>query len=220
MPAELERLDLPFDASGRSDTLLVLLAGAYDGPQLFIDHGLPDDCRAAGLRADLCLVRTDLAAVADGGMVAALQRQILAPARAQGYRRLLLGGISIGALVTLIHQDEHPGSVEALLLIAPYPGNRAITGLIRDAGGPARWQPGPLGHDDGELRAWRALRSIASAGTPPLWLGHGAQDRFADAHRMMGGLLPAAQVCAVEGGHAWPVWAQLWRRWLHREGAP
>jgi len=213
-PPDLERLDLPAQPGTRSGLLLVMLAGAYDAPRDFVDHGLAQDCRHAGLAADLTLLRTDLAAVAEDRLVDLLHGQVVAPARSAGYRRIVLGGISLGAQMALLYQDQYPDRVDALLLLAPYPGNRAISGAIAAAGGLAAWQPGDLAPQESELRAWRALKRSAECGSPPLWLGFGAEDRFAGAQRMMADVLPDAQWLVLPGGHHWPVWVQLWRRWL------
>ena len=217
-PPELERIDLRPDAAAAGDVLLVLLAGAYDAPARFIDHGLDTDCRDAGFGAALCLVGTDLDAVTDGRMIEALRRQVIEPARTIGVGRIVLGGISIGAMTALQYHDACPADVDELLLLAPYPGNRAITAEISAAGGVHAWQPGRLPADAGELRSWRALKRLAGRGAVPAWLGYGNDDRFADAHKMMAGALPAERVCALPGGHSWPVWRRLWRAWMAADG--
>ncbi|MCB1906690.1 MAG: hypothetical protein KDH15_04915 [Rhodocyclaceae bacterium] len=210
---ELERIDLPPAGPRGADSLMVLLAGAYDDPRCFVDLDLPAHCRGAGFDAALCLLRTDLAAVAEGRMVGALHQQVIAPARAAGIRRLVLGGISIGAMTALQHQDAYPDSADELLLLAPYPGNREITGTIQASGGVRAWQPATLPDDAGELRSWRALQRIA-ARQSPVWLGFGSDDRFAEAHRMMASALPPTRVCTLPGGHEWAVWCRLWQCWL------
>ena len=40
---------------------------------------------------------------------------------------------------------------------------------------------------------------------------------FAASHALMAQALPPAQVDRVAGDHAWPVWRQLWERFLERE---
>ncbi|MCB1888555.1 MAG: hypothetical protein KDH20_13190 [Rhodocyclaceae bacterium] len=211
---ELERLALPRDPARRAPTLLVMLAGAYDAPQQFLEHGLATDCAAAGLDADLSLLRTDLAAVADGRLVPALHDQVIAPAREAGYRHLILGGISIGAMMALLHQDAFPGSADELLTLATYPGNRSLSAHVAAAGGIARWDASTLANDEGELRAWRAVQGLGRAGAPPLWFGYGEDDRFAASQAMMAAALPPSRVLTAAGGHDWPTWACLWRAWL------
>ncbi|MCB1894460.1 MAG: alpha/beta hydrolase [Zoogloeaceae bacterium] len=217
-PPELERIALPPSAAAAGGDLLIMLAGAYDAPARFLEHDLDTDCRDAGFDAALCLVRTDLNGATDGRMIEALRRQVIDPARTAGVGRIVLGGISIGAMTALQYHDACPADADELLLLAPYPGNRGITAEIAAAGGVRAWQPDRLPPDAGELRSWRALKQLAGRDAVPAWLGYGSDDRFADAHRMMADALPADRVCATPGGHSWPVWRQLWRTWLAAGG--
>ncbi len=214
----LRTLAVPPHPAVPPDTLIVMLPGAYDPPEDFLEHGfgtiLQEVCPTAGL----LLVECDLTAFADGTLAGRLHDSVLGPARAAGHRRIVLGGISAGALTALIHADEHPDTVDALLLIAPYPGNRMLSRQISDAGGLAAWTPAPLGAEDGELRGWRALQGLAAQAVPPVWLGFGENDRFASAQRMMAAALPLEHCVRIPGAHDWPTWAALWRRLL--ETAP
>ncbi|QID16468.1 alpha/beta hydrolase [Nitrogeniibacter mangrovi] len=195
-----------------ADTRVVLLPGAYDTPADFLTHGFDAAARAAGV--DLHTHPTDLNAVASGALVHTLHEAVIAPARRAGVRRLLLGGISIGALTALTYADTYPDGVDGLVLLAPYPGNRMITGAITAAGGLRHWDAGGLAPDEGELRGWRALQTLARRQPPPVWLGYGRQDRFAPGHALMAEVLPPDRVATVDGGHDWPTWRQLWDRLL------
>lgn len=194
-------------------TLLVMLPGAYDSPADFTTHGFDTLACAAGF--DWQGHPTDLTAVADGRLVHDLYAQVLHPAREQG-RRIVLGGISIGGLMALACQDCYPDSADALVLLAPYPGNRSITRQIASQGGVRQWAPGELPEGEGELRGWRALKRLGARRPPALWLGYGRQDRFATGHALMAEALPPAQVSTVDGGHDWPTWRTLWAELMTR----
>ncbi|WP_313950586.1 hypothetical protein [Accumulibacter sp.] len=196
------------------EPLVVMLPGAYDTPEHFLEHGFAATLHSLLPKAGLLLVDCDLGSVADGSLASRLHQSVIAPARADGQRRLLLGGISIGALTALIHADEYPGAVDGLILIAPYPGNRLVTQAVSSAGSLAAWTAAPLGADEGELRGWRALQRLARQAVPPVWLGFGESDRFAPAQRMMAAALPPAHSAQLPGAHDWPTWAALWRRLL------
>jgi pimeloyl-ACP methyl ester carboxylesterase len=207
-----------FEPAGdaRAETLLVLLPGAYDQPEDFRRHGFGQAVRRRGLALDLLFAETDLTGVADGSLVARLHAEVVQPAR-RDWRRVLVGGISIGGLTALIHADEHPEACDGLVLLAPYPGNRMVSGEIAAAGGLAAWHPDAIPRGDGERRAWRTLARLSRLSRqadPPLWLGFGAADRFAPAHRMMAAVLPARRVCELPGGHDWGAWSALWERFL------
>jgi pimeloyl-ACP methyl ester carboxylesterase len=195
-----------------ADTLVILLPGAYDTPADFITHGFDQLAAAAGIT--LRTHPTDLTAVADGRLVEQLHHEVILPARQEGPARLLLGGISIGGLMSLTYQDTHPGLLDGLVLLAPYPGNRMITRSIAAAGGLAAWAPPELSMDEGELRGWRALQALSRRQPPPVWLGYGTADRFAAGQAMMAAPLPAQRVFTTAGGHDWAAWRPLWQAML------
>lgn len=201
-------------ASRPAADALVLLAGAYDGPQDFIAAGFADALRASGLALDLILVESDLAAVCDGSLPQRLQREVVEPARAAGRSRIHTGGISIGGLAALMHADACPGDSAGLLLFAPYPGNRLITGEIAAAGGLAGWPAADDYPPNDERRGWRALQRLAAGDDTPLWLGYGGDDRFAKGHALMAAVLADEARCTLPGGHDWPTWLALWQRAL------
>ena len=105
-------------------------------------------------------------------------------------------------------------TVDGLILIAPYPGNRMVTRQVSVAGTLAAWTPGLLDAEDGELRGWRALQGLARQAVPPVWLGFGESDRFAAGQRLMAAALPPAHCVRMAGAHDWPTWTALWRRLL------
>lgn len=197
--------------------VLVLLAGAYDRPADFVAAGFVEALHASGRALDLVLVTSDLAAVCDGSLAARVHTDLVHPLRAAG-RRVLTGGISIGALTALMHADLHPGASAGLVLLAPYPGNRTVTREIA-AHGLAHWPAAADYALNDERRGWRALQALAATGAPPLWLGYGEDDRFAPGHALMATALPAEAQCRVPGGHDWPTWLALWQRWLRTPGA-
>ena len=212
--APLPTLLEPARPGVRSPSLLVMLAGAYDRAEDFIAHDFAQLARQHALPHDLCFLATDLAALVQGDITRRLQESVVIPARAAGYQRILLGGISIGAQVAMIHADDYPDAVEQRVLIAPYPGNRMITAPIERAGALAAWQAGELLAEQGEWRAWRALQSLAASPRPGLVLAYGAEDRFAAAHQLMAAALPAGAALCLPGKHDWACWRALWLRLL------
>ena len=113
----------------------------------------------------------------------------------------------------LAYAERYMGEVDGLCLIAPYLGNHMVTGEISRANGVADWQPGELAPDDDERRVWRFIKAQHTHPVP-MYLGFGSEDRFADSNRMMAAALRPERVHTVPGGHDWPVWRQLWQRFL------
>jgi pimeloyl-ACP methyl ester carboxylesterase len=203
-------------AAGR-DTLLVLLPGAYSPPEEFEAAGFVDAARQARLAADIGIADAHLRYFTDKTAIQRLREDIVLPARARGVKDVWLVGISLGGFGALGYALRHPGEVSGVLAIAPYLGRRTLLRDIVAGGGPRLWRERalPEGPDDVETALWQWLSAPAPAG-PPVWLAYGRDDRFADSHRLLSGLLPADRVDSVPGGHDWPPWRALWDRFLAR----
>jgi pimeloyl-ACP methyl ester carboxylesterase len=198
-------------------TRVALLPGAYHGPDDFVRAGFVTSLRARQLPVDLVLVDLGFEHLSDCSVLPRLHAAVVEPARAAGCRRLWLAGISLGGFVALNYAAHYPGQLAGMCLIAPYLGNRMITGEIRHSGGVQHWQPGLLAEHDDERTVWSLIKSLPP--TPVLFLGYGRSDRFASDHRLLASVLPAAAVEVIDGGHDWPVWGQLWDRFLDRRFA-
>jgi pimeloyl-ACP methyl ester carboxylesterase len=193
---------------------VALLPGAYQGPEDFVRAGFVASVRARDLPVDLVLVDLGFEHVSDPAVLPRLHARVVEPARAASGHRLWLVGISLGGFVALNYAARYPHQVDGLCLIAPYLGNRIITGEIHSAGGVERWNPGPVAEQDDERTVWSLIKSRPPA--PLLYLGYGRADRFASDHRLLASVLPAESVDVIDGGHDWPVWGRLWERFLDR----
>ncbi|RYY82224.1 MAG: alpha/beta hydrolase [Comamonadaceae bacterium] len=219
-------LETSLDRAGcaaRADTLLVLLPGAYSHPDEFVREGFVRAVQARRLAVDVMRVDAHLGYYSKGSFIDRLRTDVMTPARAGGYRRVWVVGISVGGLGGMVYAEAHPGEIDGLVVLAPYLGDRLLSADIANAGGLARW-PGPLGNPAGddrsqrETRLWKWLQGYAasspSAGRPPLYLGYGVDDRFAFSHRLLAAALPAGRVATTPGGHDWPEWVRLWEALL------
>lgn len=193
--------------------LLVLLPGAYMSAAEFVHAGFFVAIDRRRLPLDLLVVDLDLARISSGEALPALQAEVLAPARARGCRKLWLGGVSLGGLLALCHYVDNPGSVDGLCLLAPYPGSRLTRRAIAAAGGLVRWRPSADELADPEYRVWRWLQQPADF---PVFIGYGAEDRFAAGMDEIAACFPPAARRVVPGAHAWPVWQRLWEDFLDR----
>ncbi len=213
----------------RAPALMVLLPGALQTPETLVEEGIVAAVRGRGLALDLVLVDPGLQSIGEAtdGSVGARLEALLGPAR-QDYRATWLAGVSLGGFMALAHAARYPARVDGMFLLAPYPGNRLLTGAIEAAGGPAAWaethavnnSDAAAGQADDEENAWRWLAQNGRAGgLPEIHLALASEDRFATGQRLMAGTLPPERVDRVAGGHDWPSWRRLWNNFLDRNDA-
>ncbi|MDI1336250.1 MAG: alpha/beta hydrolase [Lacunisphaera sp.] len=208
MPTQATQLS----PAGPATTLVVFLPGRGGAMVDFDRHGFTAALRAAGVSADTIAVDAHLGYYFKRTVIERLRNDVLLPARARGYRRIVLAGVSLGGLGALLNERDAPGLVDAVVLIAPYLGDQAaLFEQIRAAGGPAAWAAGrnPLAGSV-EEQLWTFL-GHRSAALPPTWLLYGRGDSLVTGHQMLAALLPPARVKTVTGAHDWPTWLSLWR---------
>jgi pimeloyl-ACP methyl ester carboxylesterase len=206
--------------SSRPETLLVMLPGAASLPEEFLREGFVLALRERRLALDVALVDAHLGYYKDRTILERLQADVIAPARAKGYRKVWLVGVSLGGLGALIQARAQPADADGLMLLAPYLGERRVTDAVRADGGLKAWRgavPEPV-PDDVDLRLWQWLQAYATDPTqrPPLLLGYALGDRLAPANQLLAASLPADRVFTTTGGHDWPEWRLLWNRMLER----
>lgn len=194
---------------------VALLPGAYQEPDDFRREGFADAVRQRQLLIDLEFVAPDFAHLLDRRALDALHQDVVAPARAAGCTSVWLGGVSLGGFLALAYAERRPETLDGLCLLAPYLGNRMVTGEVARAGGVRMWRPGVLAPDDEERRIWALIQHLPEHRLT-VHLGLGRQDRFGHGHALFADALPATAVDVVDGGHDWPTWRQLWDRFLDR----
>ena len=203
---------MPALSTSTASSCMVWLPGAYHAAQDFVNAGFARAVRARQLSLDLVFIDMELEHVGDRSALRKLHSDIVSPARAAGIS-IWLGGISLGGMFALDYAASHPDELAGLCLLAPYLGNRLVTDEIARAPGLAAWQPGELEEADEERRLWRYVKN-RHAGSPPLYLGFGREDRFSAAHELLAATLPADSVNVIPGGHEWPIWSSLWENFL------
>jgi pimeloyl-ACP methyl ester carboxylesterase len=205
-------IPMPALPTATASSCMVWLPGAYHAAQDFVTAGFAQAVRARQIGLDLIFIDMELEHVGDRSALQKLHSDIVSPARAAGIS-VWLGGISLGGLFALDYAASHPDEVDGLCLLAPYLGSRILTNEIARAPGLAAWQPDELAEADEQRRVWRYIKN-RRAGSPPLYLGFGREDRFSAAHELLAATLPADSVDVISGGHEWPTWCSLWGNFL------
>ena len=199
--------------------LVVFMPGRGDRAEDFEERGFLAAAREAGLEADVLAVDAHLAYYYKRVITQRLWEDVILPARAQGYRRVFVVGISLGGLGAITLAQEHPDAVAGLFVLAPYLGEPELAREIEAAGGLARWSGEASARDFRGV--WGFLRGYAAGeARPPLWLAYGESDRYAYGHRLLGAALPKERVRVTAGGHDWKAWDRLWSEFLARGAFP
>ena len=196
-------------------TLLVLLPGIGDTAEDYERHGFADAIRRLRVPLDLAFVDAHYGYYAKRSVLDRIRDDVIAPARAEGYRRIWLGGISMGGFGSLLYASRFPREIDGVLALAPYLGGASLIDEIVGAGGLRRWNPTDVSGHEHERSVWSWLRDDGDQiRQPPILLGYGEADRFAPAHRLLSGILPPNRVLTMPGKHQWSVWRRLWESWL------
>lgn len=194
-------------------TRIVCLPGAYHAPEDFLTSGFDRSVRDRRLAIDLLFVDVEMQYLGDRSALERLHQDIVLPARSAGCRTLWFAGISLGGFIALDYAASHPGQLDGLCLLAPYLGNRMLTGEIARARSLTAWSAGELADSDEERRIWRFVQTLPDH-SRLLHLGFGRYDRFAAAHRLLAAALPPDATDVVPGGHDWRTWKTLWENFL------
>jgi len=211
-PVPIPTRSVPSASSGRTGTLVVWLPGRGDQLADFDRNGIAATMREAGVRADAIVVDAHLGYYYRRTIIERLRADVLEPARAQGYRRIVLVGVSLGGLGALLNERDNPGSVDALVLLSPNLGDdqRLFNGIAA-AGGPGLWAAGRAARSGTIYEQLWTYLGLNLKSLPPVWLYFGQSDPYGGGHRLLAGMLPAARVTTIPGAHDWPTWRALWR---------
>lgn len=202
---------LPAPQAAPSHPLVIVLPGRGDDLGDLSHSGIAAAIQRAWPQVDVLLAGATLGYYADGRVAQRLHDEVIAPARARGYREIWLSGASMGGMGALLYEQRYPHDVTGLVLFAPYLGDPGLIHEVAAAGGPARWDAGPKpAKVDGsnyqhelwrEMQAWRDPQEARR-----IWLSGGDSDRFVQSTRMLAQLLPPDHYVEVKGGHDWPIW--------------
>jgi pimeloyl-ACP methyl ester carboxylesterase len=208
----MQILKQAYNAGQQSDGLLIMLPGAWQTAEDLLDQGLAAELSAQAVKLDVWFADLRPESQPLDAMLAEIEQQVLTAAYAAGYRRLWLGGISLGGLLAMACAAHMPRFLSGLILLAPYPGNRLLAAELCAAEQVAAPPP------SGDLER-SALHWLQTQRTVPVYLGYGTQDRFAAGQALLASWLPARQVVQLDGGHDWPTWCVLWSQLCSAYGA-
>jgi pimeloyl-ACP methyl ester carboxylesterase len=200
------------DAHGRR--LFVFLPGRRDRASDFGQRGFIRLAQGRIPGLDCIAVEATIGYYLDRSIADRLEREIIAPARAMGYREIWLVGISMGGLGAFFHERAYPGQVDGLILLAPFVGDDLkLFAEIDAAGGAVAWaglQSAAARPDKAEFQKelWRFLGRLGTDQGVQLeiWIAYGDNDRLLPGIERLRSVIPPERIFRLPGGHTWGVW--------------
>jgi pimeloyl-ACP methyl ester carboxylesterase len=217
---------LKYEARPRNENLIVFMRGmggtlncVIDSHGCFetesfvtavLDRGLPYDMVAPNAHFGYYRERT---------LQERLRTDVILPARAAGYRKIWLVGVSMGGLGALLYTCLHPEDVQGVLTLGPYLGDDDIIEEIMDAGGVSEWQPGEYDPtEDWQRMLWDWLKHYPhqSDSRAPIYIGIADADPYFRDQELLAQYLPSGRAIMVEGKHRFSTFKKAWEIFLNR----
>lgn len=205
--------------------LVVVLPGRGDDIAGLQRVGISQAIQSQWPDSDVTLSGLAMGYYLQGGAIQRLHDEIIVPARAHGYREVWLLGASLGGLGALMYDAQWPDTVDGIVLMAPYLGEKPLLQEIAAVGGIAHWNPGPMpaqvNGDNFQHELWRHLQTWSRhpEHARNVWLAYGDRDYLRDTMPSLTPLLLPSHVFVRSGSHAWAVWAPASRDILARINA-
>lgn len=199
-------------------TLVIVLPGFGNAAEDMREQGIDKAVHRSWPQADVLLTSATFAYYKERNIVGRLQTDVIAPARAQGYRQIWLAGASIGGMGVLFYEHEYPGAVDGLVLMAPWAGDRELLDEIRAAGGVRQWQPGAapvvVDGDNYQREMWRVVKRWGEdpQGGQRVWLICGNEDRLLQTSQLIAPALPESHYIEIPGAHDWKTFIRATER--------
>ena len=208
-----EKKELGFNKYVGPDRVLVLLLPPIAGRGLQYERsGFIEAVRERGFEVDLKVVDVNPMLYLQGRIVEVIKNEIIDPAKASGYSRLLLVGISLGGHGALLYVTQAAQDIDGVVLLAPFIGGFVIDDAIREAGGLTQWEDCPSIEWNYACDMWNLIKGFLSVpgNKDKIVLGFGLEDGFAESNQVLAQQLPPNNVFKVSGGHDWVTWKRLW----------
>jgi hypothetical protein len=207
-------------APQNAQRLVVVLPGRADDVDDLRRSGIAQAVQSAWPDADVVLTGLALGYYMEGQAEQRLHAEVIVPARKRGYTEVWLVGASLGGMGALMYDRAYPNTVDGMVLLAPYLGEKSVLQQIAEAGGIARWQPPPapasVNGDNFQRELWRHVQtwSRKPENAKNVWLAYGNKDGLRESMPLLTPVLKPEQVLVRDGGHAWDVWSSCTREIL------
>ena len=193
-------------------TLVVLFPTMGGKGSHYETQGFLDEVWERGFEAGMEVVDVKPSLYLGSRIVELLKTEVIEPAKAEGYEKIYLVGISLGGHGALLYATKYPEDVDGIVILAPFIGGDRASGAIEEAGGLDIWEDCPFLALTYGCNLWKSLKLYVSdsSNQRKVVLGFGREDKFVNQCRVLADVLLPEQVFTVSGGHDWTTWKKLW----------
>lgn len=153
-------------------------------------------------------------------LVERLRDDVILPAKASGYDKVWIVGVSMGGLGALLYLKVHPEDIAGVVVLGPYLGNKEILDEIVAAGGVRHWEPGDYDPDEQWQRMlWDWLKHYPNRDPEcaPIIMGLATEDLYYKGHQLLAATLPPDRVIETGGKHRLKTFKGIWDMVLERQ---
>jgi len=94
-----------------------------------------------------------------------VKTELVDPAKASGYEKIILVGASLGGHGALLYIMQHPEDVDGVVVLAPFLGGGRVAEAIENAGGLEKWEDCPALEWDYPCHMWKLLKLVCQINT-------------------------------------------------------
>lgn len=195
--------------------LLVFLRGIGGSAEDFANYGLVAAAQERYPNMDVWVPNAHFGYYYKRSLLERLQEDIITRARERGYKRIDFAGVSMGGFGSLLYLQCCQETIDKVVLISPYSGERETHASIAEAEDLSSWVA-PEDIEDYEVDLWNWIANsdpLFQSGR--LWLGYGDDD-YLSGHDLLARQLPEDQVLVVEGEHTAEVFTEIWQQILDK----
>lgn len=205
----MERVAFREQGPAKARGAVVLLPGFGDRPEAFEQNGFVAALVKAAPAFDVFAADAHFGYYRKRSLLDRLERDVIGPLRARGYREIWVAGASLGGFGAVAYARKHPALIRGVMLFAPYMGPKEVVQEVA-AVGLCKYDklPGPKENEANFARAnfvWLKQQACVDR-TVSLWLAVGAEDRLRRPDGVLGSALDPSHVLVLPGGHGWKVW--------------
>jgi hypothetical protein len=197
---------------GPDRVLVVLLPPIGGMGSHYETNGFVEAVREKGFEADLKILDVNPALYFRGRIIELVKTELVDPAKASGYRKIILVGTSLGGHGALLYITKYSEDVDGVVVLAPFLMGGRVAEAIEKAGSLRKWEDCPNFEWDYACNMWKLLKACVSDPhtQSSIILGFGTEDGFAQQNSLLAKELPPQNVFTVTGGHDWATWKHLW----------